>query len=57
MIACICAGKSESEIKEFFRGGNTIEDIQVQLNVCMGCMLCEPYIQKYFDEVQLELNA
>lgn len=51
MIICLCADVNEEKIRESIKSGNKcIDSLIDDLDVCTGCGMCLPDIQKMINE-------
>ena len=50
MYVCICAGKTDKEIKELLSSNTTVEHLQAQ-GICDDCCKCKPDIENIIGEL------
>lgn len=53
MIVCVCHNVNEQKIKQVAKetGAVTIDELQMELNVCNTCETCKTYIQELLENI------
>ena len=58
MFVCICNAVKESQIKNAIsQGHNSLEALQVELDVATCCGGCQPMIESYIEEYAERITA
>jgi bacterioferritin-associated ferredoxin len=56
MIICICRAVSDKKLNEVINSNTTLEDLQIDLGVCLQCGKCKEYIEEILKAKCIEIN-